>query len=73
MLARHDAAGNAIPASEVEPMRTVRWREHGFYGFETAPTLASDTYGDTVDEPVPVVAGISVACLVEDDYDWNLG
>lgn len=70
---RCDSAGNAIPASEVEPLRALRLQGRCSLGFESASILVCTTYGDTVDDGAPVVAGSSVVSLVWNDDDWNLG
>lgn len=72
MSAGCDDAGNLIHGSEYEPMRAVRWQGHGS-GFESASTLVSDTYGDTIDDVVSVVAVSLESALLEEDDDWNLG
>lgn len=73
MLARRDAAGNAIHGSDVKPMHALHWRGHGSLGSKSASTVVRDTYGDTVDDVLPIVAGSSVSSFVEDDDDWSLG
>lgn len=50
MSASCDTAGNAIPGSEVGPMRAVRLQGHGTLDFKSNSTLVCDTYGETVDE-----------------------
>lgn len=50
----------------------MHWPSHGSCDFESASILVSDTYGDTVYDAAPVIAGDSVSGLVEDHDDWNL-
>lgn len=66
MLARRDAAIDAIPASALEPMHTVRWPDNGSLGFESTSTAAHDAYCDTVGDVVLFVPDNSVSGLVED-------
>lgn len=68
MLARCDAASNAIAESEVERMRIVRCWGPGSPGFEGTSHMVDSPYGDTVDDVDPVKAGDVVSSLVEDDH-----
>lgn len=54
-------------------MHALRLWDHGYLDFESDPNLAYDTYGDTVNDVVPIVTGSSVSGLFENDDDWNLG
>lgn len=64
-----DAAGNDTPGRKVELMCAVRWRGHGFLGFEWACKLVHDTSGPTVDDVFPVVSDSFVSSCIEDDND----
>lgn len=73
MLAGRYFAGNDRAASEVEPMCSVRWRGHDSLSFENAFTLDPNTYGDTVNDVIPVVAADWLAGLLENEDNRNMG
>lgn len=54
-------------------MRAVCWQDHCSLGFEKAPILVLDTYGNSADDFVPFVADSLVSGIFEEDKDWNLG
>lgn len=72
-MIRHYAAGKAIPESEVEFIRAVRWHRHVTLCLESVSTLFCEMYLGPVNEVVPVVASSALFGLVKDEDDWNLG
>lgn len=54
-----NAVGNAIPCSEVEPMRVMGWQGQDFLGFECASIMSYDACGETIDYVIPVTDGSS--------------
>lgn len=71
MPAKGDTADNVIPVREVELMGALPLRGHSSLGLESASTLVHDVYGDPVDFAIPIVGGISVFDIVEDDTIWT--
>lgn len=73
MSAKRNSTVNAITRSEVEPLPTVRWHAMAPFFFANACTSVRETYGNSVDVAVPVVAASSVSGLVKDYEDCNFG
>lgn len=54
-------------------MYAGRLQSRGYPGLGSGSTLVRDTYGDSVDNVVLIVAGSSASSLGEHDKDWKLG
>lgn len=73
MSTRHDAAGNSIPASDVEHTRVMSWRDCDSLDFIGAYIMVLDAYGGTIDDAALFADDSGVSGLADDDHDCNLG